>query len=167
MKVALVVLWLCVPPGAWAQADSLATPADSAAARPEPAVAPDAVTTVRALEAARQGAMVSADTKRLADIMAPDFTMVHSNGLAQSRAELFAMLERGEIRYVSIQPEDPRYRVFDGTVIGTGVQSLEVRSGGKSTVMRSRYTVVYVNTPAGWRLAAYQSTLLPKMGSRP
>jgi uncharacterized protein (TIGR02246 family) len=165
MRTALLLLWLVAPSAAWAQADTLATVPDTTVA--PSAAAADAVTTVRALEAARLSALVAGDTGRLAGIIAPDATYVHSNGLVQSRDALFAMLERGEIRYLSVTPENPQYRAYDGTVIGTGVQNVEVKSGGKSMVMRNRYTVVYATTPDGWRMVAYQSTAMPKVGARP
>lgn len=142
-----------------------AAPADTIAVRPAPAL--DVIGIVRGLELERQAAMVAADTKALAEIIAEDATYVHGNGLMQSRAELFTMLQRGEIRYLSFALEDVRYRAYGGTVVGTGVQRIDVKSAGKSMVLRSRYTVVYAVSATGGKLVAYQSTPTPKMSTRP
>ncbi|HEX6791497.1 MAG TPA: nuclear transport factor 2 family protein [Candidatus Krumholzibacteria bacterium] len=180
MKHALPVLLLIVvmAPGAFAQVDSVLTdtlavdtlrartpaiPAAPATAPPVPSVAIEAV---RVLEGLRQTAMVAADTKALAEIIAEDATYVHANGLMQTRAQLFSMLESGEMKYVAIKLEDARYRAYDGTVIGTGVQRIDVKSAGKSLALRSRYTVVYVASEAGWKLVAYESTPTPKVTTR-
>lgn len=167
MKHGLLVLFCALAPAfpVHAQVDSLR--ADTLQVN-TPATAPahGAIEMVRALEARRQDAMVAADTKTLAEIMAEDATYVHANGLMQTRAELFSMLERGEMKYVAFALEDVRYRAYDGAVIGTGVQRIDVKSAGKSMVLRSRYTVVYVSTAAGWKLVAYESTPTPKITTR-
>lgn len=167
MKRAVLVAGLALGAAlpASAQVDSLTSPADTTAARAAPAA--DPAETVRLLETRRQTALVAADTKTLAEIIAEDATYVHANGLMQTRGELFAMLERGEMRYVSFLLEDVRYRSYGGTVVGTGVQRIDVNSAGKSMVLRSRYTVVYAVSTAGAKLVAYQSTPTPKMSTRP
>ena len=145
------------------QADSLRAVAPAATNAP---ASPGAIDVVRALEARRQAAMVAADTRALADIIAEDATYVHANGLMQTRAELFSMLERGKMRYVKFELEDVRYRAYDGAVIGTGVQRIDVRSAGKDLVLRSRYTAVYVRAGGGWQLVAYESTPTPKITTK-
>ena len=173
--IVTLMLLVCSALPAWAQVDSVTAPVDTAAApvdtvaapAAQPAPAIDLIAAVRGFEEKRQAALVSADTQVLADIMAEDATFAHSNGLMQTRTELFAMLERGEIRYLSVKPEDARYRVYGNTVVGTGVQSVNVKSAGKSVVLRNRYTVVYAPTGTGLRMVAYQSTPMPTMNTRP
>lgn len=160
-----------------AQVDSVAVPADTTAAvaadtasttRPDTAVVvpPDAIEIVRGLESRRQHALVAADTKTLAEIFAADATYVHANGLMQSPAELFSMLERGDMSYVSFALEDVRYRSYGATVVVTGVQRIDVKSAGKSAVLRSRYTAVYAVAGSGAKMVAYQSTPTPAMTTR-
>jgi ketosteroid isomerase-like protein len=171
--VALMLMAFCVSP-ATAQVDSLTAPVDTMTAPADTAAAPvlttpppaDPIALVRDLEARRSAALVAADTNTLAGIMAEDATFAHSNGLMQTRAELFTMLTRGEIRYLSIKPEDARYRRYGDAVIGTGVQSVNVKSAGKSMTLRNRYTVVYALTAAGPKMVAYQSTSLPQLTTR-
>ncbi len=157
---------------ALAQVDSLTASVDTASVvPPPPAAAPAtqsaAIEVVRALEARRQSALVAADTKELAEIFAPDATYVHANGIMQTPAELFSLLQRGDIRYVSFAVEDVRYRAYGATVVVTGAQRLSVKSAGKSAVMRSRYTAVYALEGTGAKMVAYQSTPTPNMTTRP
>ena len=127
------------------------------------ATVPSEVAHVDSLEAARRTAMVAGDVKTLADLIAADATYVHSTGLIQRRDELFSMLERGDIRYVSFTVDVVEYRTYGDTVIGTGVQNIELTSAGKPFTSRSRYTVVYAPTGGDFRMVAYQSTSLPEI----
>ena len=95
--------------------------------------------------------------------MAADATYVHSTGLIQKRDELFSMLERGDIRYVSFTVDTVEYRVYGDTVVGTGAQHIELTSGGKALTSHSRYTVVYAPAGGGLKMVAYQSTPLPEI----
>jgi hypothetical protein len=84
-----------------------------------------------------------------------------------SHAELFRLLENKSIRYLSFRVEKAAYRVYGDTVIGTGVQKVEVMSGGNSGVIASRYTVIYMMRDGGEKLVAYQSTALPEVVTKP
>lgn len=129
----------------------------------EPADAGAVIARVAALEDARRAAMVAADTTALRTLMMRDAIYVHSTGLAQSRGELCAVLVRGDIRYRAFGVEGVEYRAYGTTVIGTGVQRLELEAGGRPLGSHSRFTVVYVLDGDTPRLAAYQSTSLPEI----
>lgn len=143
-------------------ADSMAAPVDTVVHQPAPPKV-DALGQVVALEQQRRAAMVAADTRTLAGIIAEDATYVHSTGMMQKRDELFRLLENKSIRYLSFRVEKAAYRVYGDAVIGTGVQKVEVMSGGKSKVISSRYTVIYTMRDGGEKMVAYQSTALPEI----
>jgi len=154
-------------------ADSLAAPVDTTLAYPAapsdtavvPTAAPivDALAQVVGLEQQRRAAMVRGDTHTLSGIMAEDATYVHSTGIMQTRDELFRLLENKTIRYLKFDVEKTSYRVYGNTIVGTGVQRIEVLSGGKTLVLRSRYTVVYTMRDGTEKMVAYQSTSMPEM----
>jgi hypothetical protein len=153
-------------------ADSLAAPVDTTLAHPAaadmavtPTAAPhvDALAQVVALEQQRRAAMVAGDTRTLSGILAEDATYVHSTGIMQTRDELFRLLENKTIRYLKFDVEKTSYRVYGNLIVGTGVQRVEVMSGGKSLVLHSRYTVVYTMRDGTEKLVAYQSTSMPEM----
>lgn len=144
----------------------LRAPAAHAQTNTDAAVDPgQAVARVVGLEAARKTAMIASDTEALAGLIAANAIYVHSNGMLQDRDALFQMLERGEIRYVTFNTETVEYRAYGATVVGTGVQSIDLTSGGKPFVSRSRFTVVYAPADGDVRLVAYQSTTMPEMGA--
>jgi Domain of unknown function (DUF4440) len=123
--------------------------------------APDLVETVKARETERQRAMVAVDLKALDDIFAADLTYIHSNGLAQTKAGVIAMLTKKELRYVSFDIQEATCRPYGETVVCTGMQVISLTSSGTPFTSNSRYTVVYATIDGKPRVVAYQSTLLP------
>lgn len=118
---------------------------------------------VKHRESERQIAMIRADVPALEDIFAEDVTYIHSNGLAQTRAGLIAMLTKRELRYLNFDVEEAEYREYGGTVVCTGMQSISLTSSGKPFTSNSRYTIVYATIAGRPRVVAYQSTLLPEI----
>ena len=86
---------------------------------------------VKHRESERQIAMIRADVPALEDIFAEDVTYIHSNGLAQTRAGLIAMLTKRELRYLNFDVGEAEYREYGGTVVCTGMQSISLTSSGK------------------------------------
>jgi hypothetical protein len=147
--------------------DSIHAPPDTTVTAPADKTTvsqhPDALAQVAALEEKRRRAMVAADVNTLATIIAADATYVHSTGIMQNRDELLRLLSNQSIQYLAFDVEKTAYRVYGGTVVGTGVQKIKVMQGRKSMVIRSRYTVVYAERNGTEELIAYQSTPLPEM----
>lgn len=136
---------------------------DTSIVHPAPAPRADALAQVVGMEEKRRTAMVAGDTHALTAIIAEDATYVHSTGMVQTREELFRLLLNKTIRYLKFEIEKQSYRVYGTTVVGVGVQKIEVMSGGQSRVIHSRYTVVYAMKDGAERLIAYQSTPLPDL----
>lgn len=143
------VMWLLLV--AMMAVPALAGPAD------------DLVSSVKARETQRQRAMIDVDAAVLEDLFAADATYVHSNGLAQTKAGVLAMLTKKELRYLAFDIKEATYRVYGETVVCTGTQSISLTSSGKPFQSNSRYTVVYAMIDGKPRVVAYQSTLLPEI----
>ncbi|MCI0452608.1 MAG: nuclear transport factor 2 family protein [Candidatus Latescibacteria bacterium] len=114
-------------------------------------------------EAQRQRAMIDVDLAAIDDLFAVDATYIHSNGLAQTKAGVVAMLEKKELRYVSFDVKEVTYRVYGETVVCTGMQSIELTSSGRPFTSNSRFMTVYAMIDGKPRVVAYQSTLLPEI----
>jgi hypothetical protein len=121
-----------------------------------------AVAAVVKLEETRRAAMVSVDRRGLEELFDTGATYIHSTGLLQSRGDMLDMLTSGDVRYVAFAVDTVSYHAYGSTVVGTGVQSIDLEVSGKALVSRSRYTVVYVASGGRYRLVAYQSTPLPE-----
>lgn len=122
-----------------------------------------AVAEATRLEDARRAAFVASDAKAIERLLAEDCTYVHSNGIAQSRADLIGMIVRGEIRYLSFDVDAVEYRAYESMVVGTGTQTIALTNSGKPFSSRSRFTVVYAPVDGVLKLVSYQSTPLPEI----
>jgi len=116
---------------------------------------------VEATEWKRQAAMVKGDIATLEKIFADDLTYTHSLAITQSRQQFLDMISGGGVSYDKFKTENAKWRVYSGTVVGTGSQTIELTVDGKPVTARSRYTVVYVKLGERWKCVAYQSTPLP------
>jgi hypothetical protein len=119
------------------------------------------VSAVEKREAERRRAMVAVDLNALDDLLAADATYIHSNGIAQSKTDIIAMLKRGDIRYVSFEVKETTYRAYGQTVVGNGVQTISLTTSGTPFTSNSRYTIVYATVGGEPKVVAYQSTSLP------
>lgn len=119
------------------------------------------VSKVKQRELERLQAMTNVDPKALDDLFAADAIYIHSNGIAQSKADVIGMLTRGDIKYMSFDIRETEYRVYGQTVVGNGVQTITLTTSGTPFTSNSRYTVVYVTLDGKPKVVAYQSTSLP------
>jgi len=142
----LMAVWLGMAGGAYAQPTVL-----------------EVVAEATRMEEARRTAMIAADEAALNAVFAPTCVYIHSNGIAQSTPEVIGMLTRGEIRYHAFTVQDVAYRVYGTTVVGNGMQSIELTNSGRPFTSKSRYTVVYARIDGALRLVSYQSTSLPEI----
>jgi ketosteroid isomerase-like protein len=114
------------------------------------------------VERHRFEAMVRGDLAALDRVLAEDLTYVHTTGGVDTKESFLAALESGAVRYVSIQPEEVRFRVYGAVAVGNGTSEMAVRVQGEDHLFRIRYTDVYAREGGQWRLVAWQSTRLPE-----
>jgi uncharacterized protein (TIGR02246 family) len=119
-------------------------------------------TLLRADEA-RIAAMLSNDLAALDAFLADDCVYVHSNGVAQTKAEFLEALRNGAMRYRAIRYVDvPAVRFFGSAAVLTGTTEIEVATDDGRTLRPTLLiTAVYVRTSGAWALASYQSTAAP------
>lgn len=117
---------------------------------------------LRAVEEQRYKAMLQADVPALEKLLADDLVYVHSSGGVESKQQFLATIRSGALKYKKIAPEGVFYRISDSLAVVTGKSSIEVEREGKPQSFRVRFTAVYQKSPAGWRLAAWQTTRLPE-----
>ena len=116
---------------------------------------------VLAAEDRRFAAMIRADTAALRVLLADDLAYTHTTGAKQDKSALLRSLGGGELRYRSIEPTERVVRLMgaDGAVV-VGRSNMRVEAGGPLRVFSIRYVAVYRREADGWRLLAWQSTLL-------
>jgi ketosteroid isomerase-like protein len=117
---------------------------------------------IRAVEERRYKAMVEADYAALDKLLADDLLYAHSSGDIDDKNKLVGAMRSGARTYKKMTTDETRYRVDGKLAVVTGRVAVEVARDGKPTSFRARFTAVYEKAPAGWRLAAWQTTRLPE-----
>lgn len=148
-RTVLLVLLVALCTTAWSQRTTLADGLKAAVLR---------------ADETRLHAMLAADTAALDDMLAPDCLYVHSNGVAQTKAEFLQALRSGAFKYTALRYASlPQVRLYGTqTAVLTGTLQIEVRlPDGKTASPTLLVTALYVVLHDRWQLATYQSTSAP------
>ena len=101
--------------------------------------------------------LVSKDSVALDDIIANNAVIIHSNGLAESKAENIHNVMSGKIIYSKMDIKECTHkyhlqkRIYKGTVEVTG------KYEGKDFVVMLHYTETYRKIKGMWKLSKWQS----------
>ena len=111
----------------------------------------------------RFAAMVKMDAAALNKLLGDDLTYTHSNALFQTKAQFIADATGGAIKYVSIVPSEPdwKVRIYGTTAVVNGLAAVNVIDHGNDLKIKIRYTVTQVNRGGAWQMVAWQATRLP------
>jgi type II secretory pathway pseudopilin PulG len=112
----------------------------------------------------RFAAMVKVDEAALNKLLADDLTYTHSNANLQTKAQFIADLKSGAIKYVSVVPSEPdwKVRVYGNVAIVSGVAAVNVIDHGNNLKFKIRYTNDHVNRNNSWQMVNWQSTRFPQ-----
>ena len=113
------------------------------------------------IDGLRFAAMTRGDLAELNRILADDLTYTHSTGVTESKKEFLAALESGSIKYLSIESDDTRARIYNDVGIVNGRAKVKINSRGQEQSFTLRYTDVYVRRGGKWQMVAWQSSRLP------
>lgn len=117
---------------------------------------------VLAADDARYAAMIAQDFEALGRLLADDLLYTHSTAVTDTKAEYLAALRGGKYRYKAVRREGASVRVHDAIAIVNGRSFLEVDVDGVPRSLANVFVNVWVRTPVGWQMTAWQSTPLPK-----
>lgn len=132
---------------------------------PPPGLAAGDDDAVMAVTQAVCDAFRSRDAVTLDALLAPDFTLVGSDGVAQPRAQAFDEVRAGEPRYDVFRNHDMTADVRGDAATVRGVTSLSGTAGGKSFAVDVRFVDTLVRTDGRWRLVESRVTRLPAAAS--
>lgn len=121
---------------------------------------PDSVAVLESHERWFRG-LLSHDTTTLSSMLTPDVTLAFANGAVMPRRSLLQALQSGQLVYDSASHEERHIRVYGTTAIVTGRSVLELRFRNAAQSEHITYTATYMRTGTVWRMAAWQSTLIP------
>lgn len=113
------------------------------------------------IDARRFVAMTRADLAELDRILADDLTYTHSTGNTETKKEFVAAIESGTLKYLSIESDENKVRVYGDTAIINGRAKVKVSSRGQEQAFTIRFIDVYTKRNGKWQMVAWQSSRLP------
>jgi ketosteroid isomerase-like protein len=131
-----------------------AAPAASAVSKDEEAV--------RKAERDRFAAMLKADVVALDKMLGADLTYTHGDSRVIDKAQFIADFKTGAFKYVTIEPNDMKVRIFGDTAVVTGGAGMHVVSNGVDANIKIRYTDVHVKRNGSWQMVAWEATRVPQ-----
>lgn len=110
------------------------------------------------LEAQRCDALVAADLKSLASLVADDLVHIHANGTVEDKVSYLNILTTHE--FIEVRRPALRVRHYGDVAVVTGLlhQKLRVKASGALLDMRAATTQMWVRDPGGWRQSSFQAT---------
>ncbi|MEJ3657950.1 NAD(P)-binding domain-containing protein [Actinomycetes bacterium KLBMP 9759] len=116
---------------------------------------------IRELEQRRYAAVVEGDFATFAALAHPALAYTHSDGTLDDLASYLDKCISGFYDYHRIEHPVDRIVVAGDTAIVVGEMRAELTAGGIRKKLANRALAVWVRVPDGWRLLAYQPTVLP------
>ena len=106
-------------------------------------------------------ALVKADGAALERIYSDNLTYTHSSAVTDTKAVYIENLKAGKTKYVSLDREDVKVRVFGNTALHTSTTKIKLISNGTPNAFAVKMLHVYVKEGKNWRMVAHQTTRLP------
>ena len=111
------------------------------------------------LEQARAAAFVAGDVDAMAAFLDDELVYIHSNGGADTKASLLALIGDGVLRYKAITPAIEQVSAIgsDGFLLA-GILDTHAQIGDATKVLRGRYTATWRKVGADWKLIGLQGS---------
>lgn len=116
-----------------------------------------------ASEQMRFEAQVSRDTAALGRLLSEDLLYVHSNALAENKADFIRSVASGSIQYLAMRKlQSTMAQIWGKTALLQGIVEVQGLYQGNAFAMTLRYTSVYRKEKGCWQLVTWQSTRIPE-----
>jgi uncharacterized protein (TIGR02246 family) len=117
---------------------------------------------IRALETARNEAIVHGDAAALERMTSDDYTFITLRGELRTKAQIVKGFSTGAFKYASREISDLNIRVYGNAAVVTGRSSQKGTENGKDYSGDYRFTRVYVKENGQWLTVALQTTLIER-----
>jgi hypothetical protein len=121
----------------------------------------DAESSVLAAQDKRFALTAGGDLDELEAMLTDDMNYTHSHSGVDTKAQFLESLRSGNVRYLSIEPEERSARVYGDAAVVQGVAHLLVKVPDRDIDVRLRFTELYVKRDGAWMLALWHSTKVP------
>jgi ketosteroid isomerase-like protein len=113
---------------------------------------------IRALENARNEAIVHGNAPALERMTSDDYTFITLRGELRSKAEIVKGFADGTFKYESREISDLNIRVYGNTAVVTGRSTQKGTENQKDYSGSYRFTRVYIKKDGRWQTVALQAT---------
>jgi ketosteroid isomerase-like protein len=104
-------------------------------------------------------ALTEGDAEALDRILGDDFVLIDvMRGAEVSKHSLLGLVRSGQLTFETVDQAEPHLRLYGATALITGRTQMSGQFGQTSFAVHSRYTHVFVEQQARWRLVAAQGT---------
>ena len=112
-------------------------------------------------------AILSANTKVMDSLLAPDYMGITANGTLQSRDETMQSLSSGRLHFSLLQVTDRKVRFYGSTAVVTSLANILATTPDGKLTGNYRYTHVYVRDPEGdWKIVSFEASRVREPGPR-
>jgi ketosteroid isomerase-like protein len=119
-----------------------------------------AIEEIKALEEARNRALLNGDVVALDRMTSDDYTFVTLRGEMRKKAEILKGFASGSFKYESRQIFDLNVRVYGNAAVVTGRSVQKGEENGKDYSGAYWFTRVYVKQKGRWVTVALQTTMI-------
>jgi len=106
--------------------------------------------------------MINSNIEELDKILSDDLTYTHTSGWQETKAEFLSSLKAQKVNYQSIKPREIEVRVYQNTIVVTGISDMQVISQNQQFSFSIKFIEVYHKKKESWQLVAWQSLRLPE-----
>ena len=107
-------------------------------------------------------AFLKADVAAADALLAPEFTLVNSRAVVQSREEVMAEIRGRDPVYTEFRNHSMNAHVFADAAIVQGITTVRGKSGEQSFDVDVRFTDTLIRSHGKWRLVVSHVTRIPK-----
>ena len=117
---------------------------------------------VRKMARELERALLAADTAALEKLLTDDFVRTPPGGRETNKSQYISQIGSGQLKYVSFQNVEEKFRSYHDTVLVNDVTDLHYRIGnGPEGVIRLKLLWVWVKQEGQWRVAGVQDNEVP------
>lgn len=106
-------------------------------------------------------ALLQSDTLALNQLLSDDYTISHTNGRMQTKAQFIRALSSGNVRFTQMDVVEEHIRAYREAAIVTGVTKNKVVVRGKEGEgAQVRFTRTYCKVGGKWKIVAEQGSII-------
>lgn len=112
-------------------------------------------------------AILTADTKVIDSLLAPDYMGITASGTLQSRDETLQGLSSGRLHFTLLDVKDRKVRFYGSTAVVTSLANIQATTPDGRVIGDYRYTHVFVRDAQGdWKIVSFEASRVREPGPR-